>query len=97
MHDPVLVQEVQALRHRQRHVLTASPPIELVGSCQRVPAQRLVQIAALRCRGPASADDPHLQPGPRSPTLTRPLTLPLTPMPGMPGRHAVTPRHVPTP
>ncbi len=49
VYDSVLVQEVQALRHGQRRVLTALMPVELMGPLQRVPAQRLVQIATLQC------------------------------------------------
>jgi len=49
VYDPVLVQEVQALRHGQRRVPTALAPVELVGPLQRVPAQRLVQVATLQC------------------------------------------------
>ena len=48
MNDSLLVQEVQAARYGQRHVLTLVAPVEHVRAIHRVPHKRFAKITALQ-------------------------------------------------
>ena len=55
MDDAAGVQEVQALRHRQRHLLAPAVPVELMRPEAELPPQRSRQVSALRGGPPRSS------------------------------------------
>ena len=49
--DAAAVEEVQALRHRERHGPPLLAPVEAVAALPPVPEQRTAEVAALHARG----------------------------------------------